>query len=585
MGLPTAKSIAFGNTQKHSMTFTYDASKGNLTQRTGMLNVAENFAYDNQERLTGTTAGGDSLSFNYAANGNISSKTGIGNYYYESAKPHAVTSIDNDHWQVPERTQKISYNAMGKVTSIIEEGRDTLNTITYGPDGERWTSTFKENGYHVTTLYLGDYEERIDSAGTESICYLDGGVLAVRHADGTQNIYVTYTDHLGSITRIYDEAGQEKFKASYDAWGYQSVYHNDINFYRGYTGHEMLPEFGLINMNGRLYDPLLGRFLSTDDFVQAPFDSQSFNRYSYCLNNPLKYTDPDGEIAWFIPLAMLFSGTVNVAINWNYLHDFGHGLASFTVGLASGGLAVTGSPILGAIVSGAGNSIVNQWFESGTVNWDNVIMSTGMSLMSLGVGQAIGKGLNTPITNLTHNIKNEVIKEGVRDALTGTAGGFLWGTSISLYNGDNIEDALWNGSKSGIQTGIISGANGMYRGYYLDRHVMAIQNNNETNSKGYNSFAAFKKDYGSAGEGMNWHHIVEQTPSNIAKFGPEKIHNINNLVKIPGGKGSIHAKISAYYSSKQYFTGKMTVRQWLSTKSYSEQYEFGLQTLKKFGGY
>lgn len=64
----------------------------------------------------------------------------------------------------------------------------------------------------------------------------------------------------------------------------------------GYTGHEMLPEFGIINMNGRLYDPVLGRFFSPDNYVQLPDFSQSYNRYSYCLNNPLKYTDPSGEL-------------------------------------------------------------------------------------------------------------------------------------------------------------------------------------------------------------------------------------------------------------------------------------------------
>ena len=57
----------------------------------------------------------------------------------------------------------------------------------------------------------------------------------------------------------------------------------------------MLNDFDIINMNGRLYDPVLGRFLSPDNFVQMPDNAQSYNRYSYCLNNPLKYTDPSGE--------------------------------------------------------------------------------------------------------------------------------------------------------------------------------------------------------------------------------------------------------------------------------------------------
>jgi hypothetical protein len=55
-------------------------------------------------------------------------------------------------------------------------------------------------------------------------------------------------------------------------------------------------------MNARLYDPAVGRFLSPDPYVQSPDFTQNFNRYSYVLNNPLKYTDPDGEIVWFIPV-------------------------------------------------------------------------------------------------------------------------------------------------------------------------------------------------------------------------------------------------------------------------------------------
>jgi RHS repeat-associated protein len=63
---------------------------------------------------------------------------------------------------------------------------------------------------------------------------------------------------------------------------------------RGFTGHEHIPAFGLIHMNGRVYDPEVGRFLSADPFIQAPYNSQSYNRYSYVLNNPLKYVDPSG---------------------------------------------------------------------------------------------------------------------------------------------------------------------------------------------------------------------------------------------------------------------------------------------------
>ena len=64
---------------------------------------------------------------------------------------------------------------------------------------------------------------------------------------------------------------------------------------RGFTGHEHLPWCGLVNMNARLYDPALGRFLSPDPEVQQPEGTQGFNRYTYCLNNPLRYVDLDGR--------------------------------------------------------------------------------------------------------------------------------------------------------------------------------------------------------------------------------------------------------------------------------------------------
>ncbi|HEY4640546.1 MAG TPA: hypothetical protein VII75_04325, partial [Thermoanaerobaculia bacterium] len=99
----------------------------------------------------------------------------------------------------------------------------------------------------------------------------------------------------------------------------------------------------------------------------------------------------------------------------------------------------------------------------------------------------------------------------------------------------------------------------------------------------FDSFRAFKKWAGDAGTDFDWHHIVEQNPGNIKAFGKKAIQNSVNLFKVlknvHRGKGSI----SAYYSSKQAFTAGLTVRQWLATKSYAEQFEFGMQVLKTFG--
>jgi RHS repeat-associated protein len=89
-------------------------------------------------------------------------------------------------------------------------------------------------------------------------------------------------------------------------------------FDRGYPGHKHLDKFNLINMNGRVYDPFVARFLSPDPFVQATDYTQSYNRYSYCLNNPLKYTDPSG----YEPNPSDFAGNVWMT---SYQHHIGPG--------------------------------------------------------------------------------------------------------------------------------------------------------------------------------------------------------------------------------------------------------------------
>ncbi len=107
-----------------------------------------------------------------------------------------------------------------------------------------------------------------------------------------------------------------KQELSYDAWGrlrnpvtqvaYTPGSEPALFLGRGYTGHEHLPWFGLINMNARLYDAALGRFLAPDPYIQNPLFSQNYNRYSYALNNPLVYIDQDGEFwEWIVAGAIL----------------------------------------------------------------------------------------------------------------------------------------------------------------------------------------------------------------------------------------------------------------------------------------
>lgn len=143
--------------------------------------------------------------------------------------------------------------------------------------------------------------------------YIDDGV--------NPQMYYVLTDHLGSIRALTDGNGQIVEEYSFDSWGrrrdaetgqYVSSFSGLTD--RGYTGHEHLDEFGLINMNGRMYDPVLGRMLSPDNYVQDVTGTQNYNRYSYCLNNPVAYTDPSGDFIWAIPFIGFSEGGIDIGL-------------------------------------------------------------------------------------------------------------------------------------------------------------------------------------------------------------------------------------------------------------------------------
>lgn len=388
----------------HRMTYNFEGSTGNLLSRSGMCSLPEAFAYDDLDRLTGVTMGGVTRSVSYHANGNISNKTDLGSFYYGSSHPHAVTGVGSQG-NIPTASQMATYSPFGKVTTLSEDGYTM--TFTYGPGEQRWKTILQHNGATVrTTFYAGDYERITKNGTTRHIYHLGHGVIYVLEDGDTEGeFYYTYTDHLGSITRIYNETGTTVFSAEYDAWGNQTLHqtNSDFTFHRGYTGHEMLPEFGLINMNGRLYDPILGRFLSPDNYVQMPDFSQSFNRYSYCLNNPLKYTDPSGEL-------------------------FGIDDAFLIFGLASG--AFMG--VVQADMNGG-----NAWIGA----LKGLATSTLSTIGTAGIGQALGHTVGTFGTELLraglHGLNNGLVNT-INGNNFGT--GFLTG-AISSFAGSGAQMA------------------------------------------------------------------------------------------------------------------------------------------------
>jgi len=263
---------------------------GNLACRTdNRKNLKETFTYDDMNRLTGITL-----------------KRPSGQDLYCSATYDALGRMTSRQ-AVTAENQAITYTGFDKVGKV-KQGNDSL-CYTYGYDRQRILMEEHVCGLTRTKQYWGacEYVTESDGSDTSSLwrTFVAGpyGVFAVvENHNGINDTHYVLKDNLGSWTTVTDGDGTVEQRLSYDAWGnlrdpntWSGSFTGTPMFDRGFTGHEHLYDFGLINMNGRMYDPVMSSFLSVDQYVQSPSNSQNFNRYAYCLNNPLRYTDPSGE--------------------------------------------------------------------------------------------------------------------------------------------------------------------------------------------------------------------------------------------------------------------------------------------------
>ena len=321
--------------------YQYDAV-GNMHSRSDLLhNLTETFTYDALDRLTqsdvndGTAT--TSTYYGYDNLGNVDHKSdfssaGFGAYSYGTgnaggvttdAGNHAVTSValaaggtatysyDDDGNQLTGDGRTLTWSSYDKPVSISKDG--ITREFRYGPDRSRYWQK-RDDGVIQTTIHFLDklYEKITLTSGIEihrHYIVANGQRVALQidtDNNGTVSTKTKYmhSDHLGSITSVTTviSGGLDNIKRlSYDAFGKSRnaldwvSAPTDTNFL-GYTGHEMLDDVGLIHMNGRVYDPELGRMLSPDPIIGNPLDGQNWNRYSYVLNNPLKYTDPSGFV-------------------------------------------------------------------------------------------------------------------------------------------------------------------------------------------------------------------------------------------------------------------------------------------------
>lgn len=298
----------------------FDGQTGNLLSRNdAIIGHTETFTYDNLNRLTSAKVDGvTQFNMTYdaiggASLGNIKSKSDIGNYTYKTDKINAIayiTSIAGGQTPpgvISQNQQDITYTPFLKAATLSESGY--VLSYTYGQDQQRIKGVLNQGANEIETkYYLGAFERQKKGGITRDIHYINAGngLCAIIVKEGaTITPYFVYSDHLGSILAITNNAGTIVAQQNFDAWGrnrnpatwtYTSVPTVPDWLYRGFTGHEHLPQFALINMNGRMYDPATGRMISPDNYVQSPYYSQSFNRYTYCFNNPLKFIDPTGML-------------------------------------------------------------------------------------------------------------------------------------------------------------------------------------------------------------------------------------------------------------------------------------------------
>lgn len=376
--------------------YSFDAVRNELKSRKtlGDFNILESFTYDENNRLVNwTNPITGQLSVNaYDEKGRIKQNDQIGEIKFDnSTKIYQPTSMSLNSNGVQnyngDLIQTVVYNENndpvqinGEKSSIsFEYGlgsmrqKANISSLSQGAHNPIWENTYtkfySEDGSFEVVKNLSTQQEK-------HILYIGGNpyesnIVYLKNFEESSGSYkFLHKDYLGSILAISDQAGNRLEQRHYDAWGNlthlkvgngsvltdkAAIAEASLLIDRGYTGHEHFMAVGIIHMNGRLYDPLLRRFLNADENIQDPTNTQNYNKYGYVMNNPLMYNDPDGEF-WLLLAGGLVGGYLNgVAANggnwnpgkWDWQKSW-----SAVLGGVIGGMAISGT--LGTIASNPG---------------------------------------------------------------------------------------------------------------------------------------------------------------------------------------------------------------------------------------
>jgi RHS repeat-associated protein len=315
--------------------YAYDYMGKMISRANAPASTTESFCYDKLNRLTdyapaSTCTGSGTVNVAYDEIGNLTKKSDVCTtsncYAYPSsggARPHAISSLTGTFNGASNPT--FAYDNNGNMTSgagrsVVYAAFNMSVEMTQGTSKLCWQYDADHQRVKMdevsscggsptsTTYYLNDsisglMSEKVVSGSTTT--YKDylmagGAMVGLRTKVGTGTPAIAYyaLDHLGSIVVTTDEAGLLVCRIAYDPWGKSTASGSGCTApTRGFTGEEAIKTgalVNLVNLNARVYDPVLGRFMAVDPILANPFSGQSLNQYSYVENSPLNAIDRTG---------------------------------------------------------------------------------------------------------------------------------------------------------------------------------------------------------------------------------------------------------------------------------------------------
>ena len=322
---------------------------------TDSLGVPKHYNYDAGGNLTSVDGGGY-RSLSYTSFNLPDSSTGMAGV---GGSPRYTYVYDENH----QRIQESRTDASGtQVTWFAnpDSGAGLAFETETTPSGTLNNRHYISAGGQVIVLVTTTALPALTAGQTApaAVMTMTGNKVEYWHKDFLGNLTTTI-NHLGVVTAYYshDPFGKRRYPGgAYDASNalvipWSTTLDNGTG--RGYTTHEELNDIGIVHMNGRLFDPTIGRFLQTDPMLQSPDDLQNYNRYSYCLNNPITCSDPSGMSAW---KHLLDPNPLHALENarWTARNPIGHEVGVIVIGILSAVFCTEDG--LTAVCNGAGQA-------------------------------------------------------------------------------------------------------------------------------------------------------------------------------------------------------------------------------------